>query len=187
MTFRFQGLVPAFALLVVGAAAHAQSTGGGGQMAYPDSLPSGQVRVPAPTARDTGNMAYPASPGGVTTAAPTGRDTGNMAYPTGGAATVTTHPTPARGRARPGMSGATPAAAAPAPTASGMAAAQSLNSAPGSAPVPYTDFATPGKPMMGRHGAMHAKPMHHVAAKKKAAAAPAAAAPAAPAPAAPAK
>jgi hypothetical protein len=173
MTFRFQGLVPAFALLVVGAAAHAQSTGGGGQMAYPDSLPSGQVRVPAPTARDTGNMAYPASPGGVVTAAPTGRDTGNMAYPTGGAATITTHPSsPApRGRARPVAPAAAAAPVAP-PTAAGMAAAQSLNTAPGSAPVPYTDFATPAKPM-GRHGAMHAKPMHHAVAKK--AAAPAAA------------
>jgi hypothetical protein len=63
-----------------------------------------------------------------------------------------------------------------------MAAAKSLDTAPGDAPVPYVDFAQPA-PMKGK-AMMHAKkPMVHKAAMKKPAAAPAAAAPAAPAPA----
>ena len=94
MTIRLRGLVPAFALLAPACAvltmgvAHAQQpyNPNAGQMSYPQSLPSGQVNIPASTARDTGNMAYPASPGGVTESAPRGRDTGNMAYPSGGGA-----------------------------------------------------------------------------------------------------
>lgn len=82
MKFRILGLVPALALAAMNLA-QAQSTGGGGQMAYPDSLPSGQVRIPAPTGRDTGSMSYPTSPGGVAQPAARGRDTGSMAYPGG--------------------------------------------------------------------------------------------------------
>ncbi len=178
MTIRFAGFIPAIALLAAGAA-HAQSTGGGGQMAYPDPLPSGQVHVNAPTARDTGNMAYPAPSGGITTAAPSGPDTGSMQYPGGKA--------PAAGRTRGAAMkpGAMPAssAAAPAakPTPEGMKAAAALAAAPGEAPVPYVDFGAPsGKPMA--HGAsMHHAPMHHGDVKKTSAATTApTAAPAAP-------
>ena len=71
MSTRISGLVPAFALLAIGVA-HAQpaTTGGGGSMAYPNSLPSGQITTSAPTARDTGSMQTPAPAGGVTTSTP---------------------------------------------------------------------------------------------------------------------
>lgn len=167
MTIRFLGLVPTLALLAVGAA-QAQSpnnatTGGGGQMAYPDSLPSGRVTVPAAGARDTGNMAYPASPGGVAQPAPMARDTGNMAYPDG-TGTVTTRPmTRAQMRAARG----TPAAAGPAASADSMAAAHALDMSPGAAPVPYTAFDAPGIPARVHRPMRARKPMaRHFAVKK---------------------
>jgi hypothetical protein len=140
MSFRFTGLVPAIALLVAGVA-HAQpaSTGGGGSMAYPDSLPSGQIRSAAPTARDVGNMQYPAPSGGVTTSVPA--------------------PTPLLRRGRPA-----PAAPTPPPSAAGRAAASEMALQPSTAPIPYTDFA-PAPAAMG-HGTMmhHKMPVHHAAA-----------------------
>ena len=175
MTFRFLGLVPTIALLAAGPAMaqvspNQATMGGGGQMAYPNSLPSGQVQIPAAVSRDTGNMAYPASPGGVTQTAPAGRDTGNMAYPTG----LGSVPTAAPMRGRPGMRAAAPnAAPAPAPTAGGMAAAHALETAPGAAPVPYTDFATPGTAMRGHHGMTHRRMRAAKKAMPAAAAAPA--------------
>ena len=184
MTFRFMGLIPAMALLAAGTV-HAQNstTGGGGSMAYPDPLPSGQVRIPAPTARDTGNMAYPASPGGVSQAAPVARDTnGSMGAPTASGG-ITSTPAPSPRLTRRGRAAAAPSAsmAAPADTAaspSGMAAARALDNSPGAAPVPYVDFDQPA-PKRGtriRHAVAH-----HPMAAKKAAATPAAAAPATPA------
>ena len=205
MTFRFMGLIPAMALLAAGTVqaqpANNATTGGGGSMAYPDSLPSGQVRIPAPTSRDTGNMAYPASPGGVSQAAPTGPDTnGSMGAPQpSGGVTTTPAPTPRltrRGRAaaRAAASAtqtATPAAGGVAPTADGMAAARALDAAPGAAAVPYVDFSQPAAPK----GVMRARRavVRRAAPAKKApatatpaATAPAATAPAASAPATPA-
>lgn len=161
MISRFMGLVPVLALAAVGAA-QAQSTGGGGQMAYPDSLPTGQVRIPSSTAPDTGNMAYPASPGGVTAAAPTGRDVGNMAVPAGGSSLATTS------TGKP--SGKRVAAAAPDGTAaspSGMAAANAMDHAPSPAPVPYVNFLPPEKPTKGVM--MHHSAVHKVTAKPEAA------------------
>lgn len=183
MTFRFLGLAPAIALLAVGAA-HAQPnvpTGGGGSMAYPESLSSGQTRIPAPTARDTGNMAYPPSPGGVTQAAPTGRDVGSMAENRGSGGTTTT-PAPVPHRtlvAAVAKKSAAPAAARVAPpTAQDLAAARALETAPSATPVPYTDFAAPA-PVRTRRVA----PVHKAAVKKAATPAPtpAPAAPATPA------
>jgi hypothetical protein len=169
MMFRFLGIAPVLALAAAGVV-HAQtppSTGGGGQMAYPDSLPSGQVKINAPTARDTGNMAYPASPGGVSATPSSSPDTGNMAYPAGGPITSSSRP------ARPGMTkAATAAPAAPAsgPTPAGMAAAKALADKPGSAPVPYVDFDAPAATMKGKGVVMHhtaAKPVAAKTAEKK--------------------
>ena len=101
MRIRLAGLVPAIALLAAGAAHAQSSTGGGGSMAYPDPLPSGEVKIPAPTGRDTGNMAYPTSPGGITTAAPTGRDTGSMATPAASGGITTKAPGRASAKAKP--------------------------------------------------------------------------------------
>ncbi len=102
MNIRVLGLVPVFALAMMGAA-YAQSPGG---MAYPAPNPSGEFKIPAPTARDTGNMAYPASPGGLSTTAPSGPGVGNMAYPAG---RPLQQPAPA--------GGSTAAAVSPAPSA----------------------------------------------------------------------
>ena len=195
MTIRLRGLVPAFALLAPACAvltmgvAHAQQpyNPNAGQMAYPQSLPSGQVTIPAPAARDTGNMAYPASPGGVSEAAPRGRDTGNMAYPSGGgavprtAAAASMAPMTGRGMASPPMRPDV------APTPAQTEAARSLDMAPSSAPVPYTDFLPPAKPMSGKPMMHRRMPMHKAVLKTSAKPAPAAATPAAAAPAAPAK
>ncbi len=199
MTSRFPGLVPAFALLAMGVA-HAQVTNQTGSMAYPQSNPSGQVQIPAPTARDTGGMAYPASPGGVTEAAPTGRDTGGMMTPTN-QASLNTRPramAPARMAAARGGDPANSMRPDVAPTPAETATARALDAGPTSAAVPYTDFLPPARPM-GKMAkgkmAMHrmSKPVHHAVMRKAAAAAaspaatpaaaPAAAAPAAAAPA----
>ncbi len=187
MTTRFTGLVPALALLAVGTA-HAQVTNQTGSMAYPQSLPSGQVQIQAPTTRDTGNMAYPASPGGVTETAPKGADTGNMASPMGRSGL--------RGRAMPIAARRAPAGDPAnsmrpdvAPTPAQSATARSLDEAPSAAPVPYTDFLPPEKPMRGKAMAgkrmMARHPIHHAVMKHAAMpakAAPAPAAAAAPAP-----
>jgi hypothetical protein len=188
MTIRLRGLVPAFALLAPACAvltmgvAHAQQpyNPNAGQMSYPQSLPSGQVNIPASTARDTGNMAYPASPGGVTESAPRGRDTGNMAYPSGGGAVPRT--TAAAAPMAP-MGKAPPMRPDVAPTPAQTAAARSLDMAPSSAPVPYTDFLPPAKPMAGKPMIHKRMPMHKAAMKTapKAAATPAATPAAAPA------
>ena len=179
MTSRFLGLAPAFALLAVGVA-HAQVTNQTGSMAYPQSLPSGQVQLQAPTARDTGNMAYPASPGGVSERAPQGADTGNMATPTGRSALNTR-----RAAAPTRMAAGDPANSMRpdvAPTPAQTAQARALDAAPSAAPVPYTDFLPPARPMAkGGRGAVHhavmRKPMKAAtkAATPAAASAPAAA------------
>ncbi len=174
MTFRIQGLVPAFALLAMGVA-HAQSN------------PVTPGRGPS----DVGNMAYPApQPAGNINTTPTApaRDTGNMALPAGTAGAPTVSVTRPRRPAapKPAAMAATPAAApAVAPTPDGMAAAKALDTAPGSAPVPYVDFSQP-TPMKGTHAVMRGKkPMAvHKAAAKKAAPAATPAPAAAPAPAA---
>ena len=86
MNIRILGLVPVFALVAVGAVQaqsnpNANSIGG---MAYPQSNPSGQFQVPAPSPQATGgNMAYPSSTGGVAATPPSGPGIGNMAYPAG--------------------------------------------------------------------------------------------------------
>ena len=149
-------LASGFALaMAVGAQAQPATTGGGGQMAYPDSLPSGQVKIPSNTARDTGNMAYPSSPGGVSSVAPPRSDnTGTMAYPAGNAL----------GGKKAASTKTSTAAAMPAPTASGTpaatpqgeAAARALATAPGSQPVPYVDFLSPGSSAKAGHH--HGKP-----------------------------
>ena len=135
------GLASVFALALAAAAqAQPASTGGGGQMAYPDSRASGQIQVPASSSRDTGNMAYPSSPGGVaSSSAPRSADTGNMAYPAGSSL-----------GSKKGTAGKTAAAApssgAPSgtgPTPQGMAAARALATTPSSQPVPYVDFVAP--------------------------------------------
>ncbi len=153
MTFRHTlarlGLSSTFALALAAAAqAQPASTGGGGSMAYPDSLPSGQVRIPGNTARDTGNMAYPSSPGGITSSTtPTAGTAGKAAAPAKAAAAS---PAPA---ASPGAG----------PTPQGQAMARKLATTPSSQPVPYVDFLAPSTP--GKPAAHHAKP----AAKKPAA------------------
>ena len=154
MSFRFTGLVPCLALLAAGAA-HAQpaTTGGGGSMAYPDPLPSGQVHTTVNPGRDTGSMALPNSGAGVTSRTPAQRDTGSMALPAGsGGVTTTPAPTP-RFRRR--------AAAAAAPTASGRAAASEMAIKPSDTPVPYTDFA-PAAPT-ATHGPVRHAPVHRAA------------------------
>ncbi len=136
------GVASVFAVALA-AAAHAQpaSTGGGGQMAYPDSRASGQVQVPTSTSRDTGNMAYPSSPGGVATNT-------SVSSKKGGASKTKT-------------AAAAPSSAAPSstgPTPQGMAAARALATTPSSQPVPYVDFVAPGS--TAKTGTMHhAKPM----------------------------
>ena len=152
MSFRFTGLAPCLALLAAGAA-HAQpsTTGGGGSMAYPDPLPSGQVHTTINPGRDTGSMALPNSGKGVAAGSPAQRDTGSMALPTGsGGVTTTPAPTP-RFRRR--------AAATAAPSASGRAAASEMAIKPSDTPVPYTDFA-PAAPTAS-HGPMRHAPMRH--------------------------
>jgi hypothetical protein len=164
MMFRFLGLAPVLALAAAGVV-HAQtppSTGGGGQMAYPDSLKSGQVQINAPTARDTGNMAYPASPGGVSAKPPSGPDTGNMAYPAGGP--ISTPPGRATRSSTKAAAAAAPAAPGTAPTPAGMAAAKALADKPGSAPVPFVDFDPPAT-MKGKGVVMHHSAAKPVAAK----------------------
>lgn len=177
MTTRFLGLVPAFALLAVGAA-HAQVGNQTGNMAYPTPNASGEVRIPSPTARDTGNMAYPASPGGVPVQGAMGTDTGNMATPAGRSSLNT------RGTRMAAMRGDPANSMRPdvAPTPAQTQMAQSLDMAPSAAPVPYTDFLPAtramGSPMMGRRGMMMHKGMHrpmHARMMHKAAANPAAA------------
>ena len=164
MTTRFLGLVPAFALLAVGAAQAQNQTG---NMAYPTPNPSGEVRIPAPTTRDTGNMAYPASPGGVTVQGATAPDTGNMATPTSRSSLTGRSTRMAAMKADPAKAMRPDVA----PTAAQTATAQSLDAAPGAAAVPYTDFLPPerpmGKPMTGKGKMMH-KPMHHMAKPKAA-------------------
>jgi hypothetical protein len=195
MSIRFTGLLPAVALLVASAAQAQQATipntpGGGGSMAYPQSLPSGQFKVNAPTQPDTGTMAYPSSPGGVTQTQAPGRDTGNMAYPTMGAASSnlaqpSKAPAHMQGKAEEmGMPGAMRPDVAPTPAQT--AAARALETAPSSQPVPYTDFLPPATPAHGHmmHGKpmpMHGMAMHHV--RTKSTAVPAAAKAASPAPA----
>ena len=193
MTSRFPGLVPAFALLAMGVAHAQQATFDTGNMAYPQSRPSGQVQIPAPTARDTGNMAYPASPGGVTEAAPGGRDTGGMMTPNS-QASLNTRPramAPARMVAARGGDPANSMRPDVAPTPAETATARALDAGPTAAAVPYTDFLPPARPMgkMAKGKMAMRKPIHHAVMRKpaKAAAAPAAtpaAAPATPAPAA---
>ena len=164
MKFRFAGLVPAIALLAAGAA-HAQTstTGGGGSMAYPDPLPSGEIKIPAPTARDTGSMAYPTSPGGVTEGAPTARDTGSMAVPAASGGFTKSVPGRASAKAKPvTTAAATPAMPDTMPSPAGMKAARELAVAPGAAPVPYVDFGA--APATG-HAAMEHKAMHSMAKK----------------------
>ena len=144
------GLSSTFALALAAAAqAQPSSTGGGGSMAYPDSLPSGQVRIPSSTARDTGNMAYPSSPGGISSSAtpPAGAPAGKMGAP---ATTATASPAPA---GAPGTG----------PTPQGQAAARKLATTPSTQPVPYVDFLAPSTP--SKPAPHHAKP----AAKKPAA------------------
>ena len=162
MSFRFLGLVPSFALLAVGAA-HAQpaSTGGGGSMAYPDSLPSGQIHQTLPGGRDTGSMALPQSSAGTaTTRAPGTRDTGSMALPTGGGGVTTTTPAPTPTlRRRGAAAGRTPA---------GAAAAAQMAIQPSTAPVPYTDFG-PAPAAAPMRGTAHRAPMRHAPAHRAAA------------------
>ena len=170
MSFRFPGLLTAAALLAAGVAqAQPASTGGGGSMAYPDSLPSGQVKITAPTARDTGSMAFPQSSGGVTEAAPMGRDTGSMATPETTNLNRGGRMTPAAMRAQ----GNVPMRPDVAPTPAQTATAQSLATAPSSAPVPYTDFLPPAHPAGRMSG--HAMTGHHMAAHHAMKAKPAAA------------
>ena len=196
MTIRFPGLIPSLALpatmlLAMGVAQAQGVQSQTGSMAYPQSLPSGQVKIAAPTTRDTGNMAYPASQGGVTEASPTGADTGTMATPRGRASLNRGSPM-MRMAAAPAGDPANAMRPDVAPTPAQTRAAESLDSAPAAAPVPYTDFLPParmatGKAAMMRHGRM---PVHHAVMRhmaKKAATPAAATAPAAtPAPAAPA-
>ncbi len=146
MSFRFTGLVPAFALLAAGAAyAQPASTGGGGSMAFPDSLPSGQVHAAPPSGRDTGSMAQHTPSGGVTTTVqPRGRN----------AKTAAAAPADAAPSSNPASG------AADAPTPAGRAAAAAMALRPSTAPVPYTDFsgraAMPGKSMpVRRHMPAH--------------------------------
>ena len=173
MTTRFTGLIPAMALLAVGAAialpVPAMAQNQTGSMAFPESNPSGQVRIQSPTSRDTGSMAFPASPGGVTEAAPTGADTGNMAVPTGRGSLNRRRvaATPVAMRGDPANSMRPDVAPTPAQTAT----ARSLDSAPSAAPVPYTDFLPPERAGRGamamHHNAMmhgHAAMAHHHAA-----------------------
>ena len=147
--------------LALAAAAQAQpaSTGGGGSMAYPDNNKAGSITITGSTARDTGSMQYPASPGGVSSAAaPRSDNTGSMGYPAGNALG-----SKKAANAKSSTAAATlaPTAAAPAagtaPTPEGMAAARKLATTPGAAPVPYVDFTQPS--------ASPAKPMHHATAK----------------------
>ncbi len=147
-------------VLTLGLAAVAQaqpsSTGGGGQMAYPDSLKSGQVQVPSSTTRDTGNMQYPASSGGITTtAAPRSANTGNMQYPAGNSLGSSKKTAAAKGKAMSASSSSAAPSGAGA-TPQGMAAARALANAPGAAAVPYVDFGAPS-------ASSAAKPMHHAA------------------------
>ena len=150
--------------LALAAAAQAQpaSTGGGGQMAYPDNNKAGAITIPGSTSRDTGSMQYPTSPGGVPSAsAPRSDNTGSMGYPAGNSL-GSKKAAAAKSSTASGTAAATsaPAAAAPSgsgPTPQGMAAARKLATAPGAAPVPYVDFTQPS--------ATAAKPMHHAAAK----------------------
>ena len=189
MTTRITGLVPAFALLAMGVA-HAQVVNQTGSMAFPTPLPSGEVRVTAPTVRDTGNMATPAPSGGISEPASRGRDTGNMALPTGGGSLATTTPAVRMSaRAKQMAARGEPAMRADvAPTPAQTATAHSLDAGPASAPVPYTDFLPPAKPMGKMAKGKKGKPVHHAVMRKAAKAAPAAAAtPAAATPAAPAK
>lgn len=167
MNFRLSGLVPAFAILAVGVA-HAQNTG---SMAYPQSLPTGQVTTAAPATRDTGSMAFPASQGGVSERAPQGQDTGNMASPMGRSAIGTRGAAP-RGATMGGNPAMRPDVA---PMAADSSAARNLSEAPSSAPIPYTSFDAPsaggrGAPMM-RRGKMMAHMgkgrMHHAMAHKR--------------------
>ncbi len=132
-------LASTVALLAAGSAqAQPASTGGGGSMAYPDPSKSGQVTIPGNTARDTGSMAYPSSPGGVHTATATPRAKPASKATQAAAATPTA--------AGAGSTAATP---------QGEAAARALATAPGSQPVPYVDFSAPAKPATTLH---HAKP-----------------------------
>ncbi len=185
MMTRFTGLIPAFALLAVGTA-HAQVQNQTGSMAYPQSMPSGQVQVTAPAARDTGNMAYPASPGGVTAAAAPDADTGNMAIPMG-RGSLRARRMPVAAMRAPAGDPANSMRPDVAPTPAQSATAQSLDNAPGAAPVPYTDFLPPERPMgKGMAGKrMARRPMHHAVMRHPATAATPAATPAAAAPATP--
>ena len=164
MEFRFLGLIPAFAVLAAAGSALAvtpsNTPAGGGSMAYPTPLPSGEVTVPNTVTHDNGGSAYPSSgTGGATETESKARDTGAAAYPGGGS--PPTVPFKRRSKAVTTASKA-PSAATPVavdkPTPQGMAAARSLANAPGSAPVPYVDFA-PGPDATKTAGTAHtAKP-----------------------------
>lgn len=168
MSSRFPGLVPAFALLAIGTA-HAQGANQTGSMAYPQSTPSGQVQIPASTARDTGGMAYPASPGGVTEAAPRGRDTGGMMTPNSQPSLNTRRSAASMRQVAARGDPANSMRPDVMPTPAETATARALDVGPAAAPVPYTDFMPQprsagdgmGRDGMGRGRGRMGRSMHH--------------------------